>query len=343
MLGKNKQTKEKQISEKRIDKYTFKAWLRSFSNGASASVGPSSHPSSDGFDFEQSQNLVFSIPVDHRGTTVYLKGWSRGESVYPPIILIHDLGESISVYSRFAKLLNDAGFNVFGFDLRGHGRSGQILGHVSSFESLISDLLQVVAWIRFQSFRKTPILIGQGLGGLISVYFNRIYPQYVNSTILIAPILQRDIDLTQWRRWIIRGLAQAFPLFRLPPPFVPSFSPRQLAGEAERRRLFHGISANFAKELLDSLNDVEELFQGIQGSCLLILPGPGTGMDFSAIQRMVDSLTGKVKDQITVSYLEGISLQPLTADDTQLNITSDLVVNWLQSFYQTHDATDLIT
>ena len=39
------------------------------------------------------QKIVFSLPVDHVGTTVYVKGWKFEENSNAPIVIIHDLGE----------------------------------------------------------------------------------------------------------------------------------------------------------------------------------------------------------------------------------------------------------
>ena len=53
---------------------------------------------------------------------------SRAGSPMPPskavVCLVHGLGEHSGRYAHVAAALNDAGYALLGFDLRGHGKSG---------------------------------------------------------------------------------------------------------------------------------------------------------------------------------------------------------------------------
>src|SRR5690606_30753211 len=131
-----------------------------------------------------------SLPVDHHGTTVYVKGWRRPENTKPPIVIAHDLGENISMYRDVAKKLIKQGHNVYGFDLRGHGRSGRRLGHAPSFNILVLDLLQVAAWVRHQEAGKPAIIVGQGIGALITLSFTKRYSHFCRALVLSAPVLE---------------------------------------------------------------------------------------------------------------------------------------------------------
>src|SRR5690606_5848236 len=112
------------------------------------------------------RNLVYICPVDHVGTSVFVKGWVVPGSRQHPIVLVHDLGETVYMMGGLATKLAEAGYSVYSFDQRGHGQSGRRLGHIPGFNQLALDLLQVVAWVKHKEGGRKPVIVGQGLGAL---------------------------------------------------------------------------------------------------------------------------------------------------------------------------------
>ena len=47
-----------------------------------------------------------------------------GDSVAPPLVLLHGVGSNAASFARVAEQRWSAHFRVSAFDLRGHGRSG---------------------------------------------------------------------------------------------------------------------------------------------------------------------------------------------------------------------------
>lgn len=281
-------------------------------------------------DVDDTQNLVYSIPVDHEGTAVYVKGWAKANSPYPPLVIVHDLGENISLYRPAAKRLGEEGFSVFGFDLRGHGRSGRLLGHIPHFDSLVNDLLQVVAWIRFKSNRRIPLIVGQGLGALITVYFQKAYPKLVHGSVLVAPALDHKLRLSTFHRLLIRGLAEILPRSRLPRSLVPRFVSRAPADNAPDRS-YHGITANFAKELMNAVMGVNENFQQFTTPTLIITPSAEQGFEFSNLFQMIANHPNPMLFQS--ERLPGLGLHPLTSDPGQLEAVLQVMVPWLKEHF----------
>ncbi len=56
------------------------------------------------------------------------------------VCIIHGFGEHIGRYRHVMQSLNDSEFNVYGIDLRGHGKSGGLKGHAPDLISLINDI-----------------------------------------------------------------------------------------------------------------------------------------------------------------------------------------------------------
>jgi pimeloyl-ACP methyl ester carboxylesterase len=285
-----------------------------------------------GDDAEDTQNLVYSIPVDHDGTAVHVKGWAKLNTPYPPLVIVHDLGENIALYRAAAKRLGDEGFSVFGFDLRGHGRSGRLLGHIPHFSSLVNDLLQVVAWIRFKSNRRIPLLVGQGMGALIAVYFQKQYPELTRGAVLVAPVLDNRLRVTLLHRVLIRGLAQVFPRSRLPRSLVPRFIARISRMDTWNRPAYHGITANFAKELINAVTHVENSFRQFTAPSLILTPDASQGFDFENLFDMIQHHPSPERFQ--TRQLPGIGLQPLTVDPEQLDAVLNIMIPWLHEQFR---------
>src|SRR5574344_306324 len=83
------------------------------------------------------------------------------------ILIIHGIAEHSGRYDHVVKALNKAKFNVFRFDLRGHGRSGGKRGYVKNLDTLLSDVYYLVEYIKGK-YRGKIFLLGHSLGGGIA-------------------------------------------------------------------------------------------------------------------------------------------------------------------------------
>ena len=236
------------------------------------------------------QNMVFDCPVDHSGTTVFVKGWICPDSEQPPLVIVPDLGEGIGLYKEMALALVREGYSVFGFDLRGQGRSGSLLGHVRSFDVLVNDLLQVVAWVRFKNKRRIPYVLGQGLGSLITIYFQKNYARMCEGLILAAPLVAAPVNLAH--RMLIRTLAEISPRMRLPSGLVPgyltSWMPATMqSGSTRLPRAGGGVTANYAREICLAVNQVPGVFSCIDSRTLVLCPGGDTRYEYARLFELV--------------------------------------------------------
>lgn len=89
-------------------------------------------------------------------------------------VLVHGLGEHIGRYEHVAEHLNAQGWDVRGFDHRGHGRSGGRRGDIAEPDSLLRDLgafLREVRDAHGADAARPLVLIGHSLGGLVAARF----------------------------------------------------------------------------------------------------------------------------------------------------------------------------
>ncbi len=285
-------------------------------------------PWADDVNDEPAQNLAFSCPVDHTGSSVYVQGWARPNSDQPPVIFVHDLGENVELYAAAAGILVRKGFNVFGFDLRGHGRSMPLTGDVLRFQDLVNDLLQVVAWIRHKSQRRMPFLIGQGVGALILMHFQRSYPQYAQRCMLLAPILQEQAVLPFFSRMLISSMAHLFPGARLPRFLLPYFLP--VSDESKERGLDSAlvITAKFAQELLQAIRTVSKVFKTLDNLNLIVCPIDDSLYSSSRLHKLIAQHPSP--SQLEVCDVHGISSRALTSDPEELERLFQVLLPWMR-------------
>ena len=86
------------------------------------------------------------------------------------VVIVHGLGEHIGRYTVLAAQLNAWGWQVVGFDQRGHGRSEGPRGGLALDDDFLRDLSLVIGAAR--ATRPGPlVLLGHSMGGLIAARF----------------------------------------------------------------------------------------------------------------------------------------------------------------------------
>lgn len=111
---------------------------------------------------------------------MYARDWTWEGKPKAVVVLIHGLGEHIGRYDHVAAALNQRGYVLTGFDLRGHGRSEGLRGHTPSLRAYYNDLDQFLSLVE-ERFPKIPrILYGHSVGGvLVLTYTPSRYPKVI--------------------------------------------------------------------------------------------------------------------------------------------------------------------
>ncbi|MDH3754099.1 MAG: alpha/beta hydrolase [Acidimicrobiia bacterium] len=142
--------------------------------------------------------------VDHGGTG-------------KPILLVHGLGGSHVNWSAVAEPLTELG-SVRAIDLIGFGRTPP--ADRSSAVDSQRDLVQ--AYLRDHADGPA-VLVGNSMGGLISMLVARATPELVDSLVLVGPALP-----------VVRPRVDAGVLRRLALPLVPGLGPRSFRNAYEK-------------------------------------------------------------------------------------------------------------
>jgi alpha-beta hydrolase superfamily lysophospholipase len=101
---------------------------------------------------------------------LHLRQWTLKQGARGLVLIVHGLGEHIGRYERLAAAVNQAGWDVAGYDHRGHGASGGKRGAIAQPDSLLDDLALVIDALRCEPQRPL-VLLGHSLGGVIAARF----------------------------------------------------------------------------------------------------------------------------------------------------------------------------
>jgi acylglycerol lipase len=99
------------------------------------------------------------------GLSLYFQGWEPENSPAAAVCLVHGLGEHSGRYGHVAAALNQAGYALLAFDLRGHGRSGGQRGHSPTCAAMLDDVDQLLGQAAARFPGRPRFLYGHSLGG----------------------------------------------------------------------------------------------------------------------------------------------------------------------------------
>jgi len=152
----------------------------------------------------------------------YVQGWEPEGKPKAVVCFLHGLGDHTGRFEHVGKVLKEAGYALFGFDLRGHGQTGGPRGHLPSLDALIQDIQQFVG-LQKQSFPDTPIfLYGHSLGGVFMLMYSIQHDKGLNGLIvtglaLRSPLLEQKAKVT-----LINVLGSLLPGLTIPTGLDPT-------------------------------------------------------------------------------------------------------------------------
>lgn len=142
--------------------------------------------------------------------------FSKGRGpVWGSILLVHGSGEHVGRYKWAIEQWNQAGLDVFGGDLPGHGQSPGKRGHIHSFEEYIEAVNDWYDALLERSDH-TPFVFGHSLGGLIASRFMEIMKREARGVLLSSPCFGLRVKVPSWKEWIAKSLNVLYPSLVLP-------------------------------------------------------------------------------------------------------------------------------
>jgi alpha-beta hydrolase superfamily lysophospholipase len=159
----------------------------------------------------------------HDGVSIFAQAWEPAAVKSKAVVChIHGLGEHSSRYAHVAEAFGREGFIFFAFDLRGHGRSGGLRGHLSSAEDFLQDIDRLVGQARSRHPALPIFLYGHSLGGILVLYYGLVRKPAVKGVIATSPGLHTALEKQTAKILLVKTLGVLLPNTLLPTGLDPA-------------------------------------------------------------------------------------------------------------------------
>jgi acylglycerol lipase len=151
------------------------------------------------------------------GLDLFGRAWEPGERKPKAVIChVHGLGEHSGRYVHVAQAFTKAGYAMLSFDLRGHGRSGGLRGHISSIDDYMLDIDSLFE----QALARYPglpmFLYGHSIGAVqVLSYCLRRKPD-LKGVIATGPSLHTAVEYQKIKVIMAKALGALFPTVTIP-------------------------------------------------------------------------------------------------------------------------------
>jgi abhydrolase domain-containing protein 6 len=183
----------------------------------------------------------------------------------PTIVMVHGFSADKDNFTRFARHFTDD-FNVIIPDMAGHGDTGFKKSWDYSMPAQASHLAKIIEQLEIEKVH----VIGNSMGGFISAYFSKMYPQQTLSVALVDPAGVSSPQASDMNKILANGqnpflvhnrqeFDSLYAMTMENSPYVPGFVLEALSEKYQQRReqlllIFNGILQT--DSLDSSLNEI---------------------------------------------------------------------------------------
>lgn len=124
------------------------------------------------------------------GMDLYYQNWAPDGPVKKALCIVHGVGEHSGRYGNVVGYFVPRGYAVYGYDLRGHGRSPGQRGFINSWSEYREDTRAFLDLVRGREPGATFFLWGHSMGSLISMDYILRSPQGLRGAVISGTALE---------------------------------------------------------------------------------------------------------------------------------------------------------
>ncbi len=197
------------------------------------------------------------------GLNLYYQSWHPEGQVRAVLAIVHGLGGHSGLFGNVVQYFVPKNYTVYGFDLRGHGRSQGQRGHINSWSEFREDVRTFLQLIKAQEPGCPCFLLGHSIGAVIVFDYVLRFPAEASAlqgVIALSPALG-PVGVSPFKLSLGRLLSRVWPRFTLSTGInlsAASSDPAVIAAYAQDRLRHTQGSARLATEYLATVAWIRE-------------------------------------------------------------------------------------
>jgi len=240
------------------------------------------------------------------GTTLYSQYWLPEVPPRAVVAVVHGVGEHSGRYMNVVNHVVSNHYCVYGFDLRGHGKSPGKRGHIDSWMEYRIDLLNFVRMVKEQQLGRPIFLMGHSMGALIALDFILSKIEELSGAIIsgapIEPVGVSKPYLIALAR-VLSRIYSSFPIDLGLDQDAISRNPSVVRSYKEDPLVHGKVSARWGTEALSVVESVKRQGQNINIPILMIHGEADRINSAEGAKRFFDRI--RVQDKEFISYPAG--------------------------------------
>lgn len=211
------------------------------------------------------------------GLDLYYQAWHPADTPRATVAVVHGILEHSGRYGNLVDHLVPHGYALYSFDLRGHGKSGGLRGHMTRWTEIQEDVGRFLRFVRGKEPDRPLFLLGHSLGGLIVLNYVLHHPQTDRLAGVIASSPALAVGYSQGMQMMSKVLSTITPRLTIPDPPLTANSisrdPAVVEAYVNDPLRLRGATARFGAETLAALRWTAEHAADFPDLPLLIIHG----------------------------------------------------------------------
>jgi alpha-beta hydrolase superfamily lysophospholipase len=150
------------------------------------------------------------------GTQLFYRRHPAQGDAKGQVLVIHGFGDHSGRYVALLDSLAAAGLDALAFDLRGHGKSQGVRGHLERFSDYLDDCRAGYAELTKDALGERVVVFGHSMGGLIATHFVAREPEVCKALVLSSPMFERALKVNPLKLLAGQLLGRIVPKLALP-------------------------------------------------------------------------------------------------------------------------------
>lgn len=175
------------------------------------------------------------------------------------LVVCHGLNEHSGRYQNLIHHFSKAGYSIYLYDHRGHGKSDGVRSHIDHFKTILDDLHTFSSLVFEKEGKKRIFLVGHSLGGQIILNYLANTKHHYAGFIASSPNIRMAIEIPLIKKFVGLKLSAFLPRLKLGNEIDPKWISRDKKVVEDYKRdslVSKSISVRLASEIIKNQDQI---------------------------------------------------------------------------------------